>query len=187
MGNLPGFLCGSVAAFRQVYMHSKRIAITGIGIFCAAGNNVHSFADALLHGKSAIGPVDLFDVSPFPSHIGAQIRGYEPLDHFDRRNAARLSRTDQFAAIAAGEALEISGARGHYSPYEMGVCMGGGAAGMLSGEEWLKETLEGRKPHPSYLRGILADSTGTALAAMYGLAGYQGSVTTACMPRKYEG
>lgn len=161
-------------------MTQKKIAITGLGIFCAAGQDVPSFTEALLTGRSAIGPVDLFDVTPFPARIGAQVRGYDPLDHFDRRVAAKLSRTDQFAAIAAGEALAGSGACRHYAPYDMGISMGGGAAGMFHGEQWLRESLQGRKPHPANLRGILPDRTGTAVAAMYNLAGYQGSITTAC-------
>ncbi len=161
-------------------MHSKRIAITGIGIFCAAGKDVPSFTRALLAGTSAIGPVDLFDVAQFPSRIGAQVRGYDPLDYFDRREAARLSRTDQFAVIAAGEALAASDVCGRYSPYDMGISMGSGAAGMLQAEDWLKDSLDGKKPRPSNLRGVLPDRTATAIASRYGLAGYQGSVTTAC-------
>lgn len=59
-------------------MDKTSIAITGLGIFCAAGKDLASFTDALLHGRSGIGPVDIFDVSPFPSHIGAQVRDYSP-------------------------------------------------------------------------------------------------------------
>ena len=161
-------------------MHGKRIAITGLGIFCGAGRNIQSFTDALMYGTSAIGAVDLFDVASFLVRIGAQVRGYDPLDHFDRRFAARLSRTDQFAAIAAGEALAESGAAGHYAPFDMGVSVGGGAAGMFQGELWLKEALDGRKPHPSNLRGLLPDRTATVIATRHNLAGYQGSITTAC-------
>jgi len=157
-----------------------KIAITGLGVFCAAGQDVPSFTNALLSGTSAIGPVSIFDVTPFPSRIGAEVRGYEPLDHFDRRVAAKLSRTDQFAVIAAGEALAESGADSHYSPFDLGVSLGGGAAGMSQGEKWLQDTLAGRKVHPSDLRGLLPDRTATAIATAYNLAGYQGCITTAC-------
>jgi len=58
--------------------------------------------------------------------------------------------------------------------------MGGGAAGMGQGEKWLQDTLAGRKLNPSDLRGILPDRTATAIAATYNLAGYQGTITTAC-------
>ena len=158
----------------------NKIAITGIGIFCAAGKDSSSFTDSLRHGKCAIGPVDLFDVSRFPCRIAAQVLDFDPLDYFDRKTAGRLMRADQFGLIAAGEALEMSGARSHYNPYQIGISMGGGAAGMFQGELWLNGIIRGEKSHPSLLRGILPDRTTTAIAGEFGLSGYQGSITTAC-------
>jgi 3-oxoacyl-[acyl-carrier-protein] synthase II len=158
----------------------KKIAITGLGVFCAAGKNVSSFTVSLLGGKCAIGPIDLFDVAPFQGKIGAQVKDYDPLDYFDRRSAGRLSRADQFGVAAAGEALADSGVREVYSPYDIGVCVGAGAAGMLQGEHWFRETLSGGAGRPSLLRGILPDRTSTAISEMFNLAGYQGTVTTAC-------
>lgn len=161
-------------------MNGKRVVITGLGMFCGAGKDVAEFTDALCTGRSGIQPLDLFDVSPFPSRIGSQIKDYRPLDHFDARSARKLSRSDQFGVIAAGEALRDSGAAGCYSPYDMGVSMGGGAAGMFQGEIWLKARLEGLEAPPSLLRGILPDQTATDIARTYNLAGYQGTITTAC-------
>ncbi|SNB47647.1 beta-ketoacyl-[acyl-carrier-protein] synthase family protein [Geobacter sp. DSM 9736] len=160
--------------------HKKRIAITGLGVFCSVGHDVGSFKKALLQGNSGIGGIDLFDVSSFPSQIGAQIRGYNPGDHFDRKSARRLSRADQFGIIAAGEAIRSSAILGAYDPYSIGVSLGAGAAGMIDGEQWLRERLSGKKGTPSLLRGILPDRTSTAVASHFGLGGYQGSVTTAC-------
>jgi len=161
-------------------MTKKRIAITGLGIFCAAGGSIPAFKHNLREGISAIGDMDLFDVSLFQSRIGAQVRDYDPLAYFDVRTAERLSRADQFGVIAAGEALSESGVMGCCSPYEVGVSLGAGAAGMFHAELWLKDILEGKKGRPSLLRGILPDRTATAIAHRYGLGGYQGSITTAC-------
>jgi 3-oxoacyl-[acyl-carrier-protein] synthase II len=161
-------------------MIKKKIAITGLGIFCAAGKNVASFSDALFGSKCAIGSLDLFDVTPFQGKIGAQVKGYDPEEYFTRRIAGKLSRADQFGCIAAGEALADSGAGKVYSPYDIGVCMGAGAAGMFQGEHWLRETLTDGKGRPSLLRGILPDRTSTAVSEMFNLGGYQGSITTAC-------
>lgn len=158
----------------------KRVVITGLGVFCGVGKNIQEFSAALKSDKTGIGEFDLFDVSAFPSRIASQVRNYDPLDHFDKRTAGKLSRSDQFGVIAAGEALRDSGVLGCYSPYDMGVSMGGGAAGMFQGERWLKALLEGRKEHPSLLRGILPDQTATDISRIYGLGGYQGTVTTAC-------
>ncbi|MCM0083089.1 beta-ketoacyl-[acyl-carrier-protein] synthase family protein [Geomonas sp. Red32] len=158
----------------------KKIAITGLGVFSAAGKDIPSFTRSLRSGQSAIGPVDLFDVAPFPSRIGAQVPGYDPLDYFAARDARKMSRVDQFGVLAAGEALRKSGALGHYSPYEIGVCVGAGASGMLQCEEWLQGTLAGKRPRPSLLRGLLPDRTATCIASSYNLCGYQSSITTAC-------
>lgn len=161
-------------------MTRKRIAITGLGIFSAAGKDVPSFTRSLVSGSSAIGPIDIFDVKPFASRIGAQVQDYDPLQFFSATEARKLSRVDQFGVIAAGEALRDSGVSGFYSPYDIGVSMGAGASGMLQSEEWLKETLAGRRGNPSLLRGLLPDRTATTIAATYNLCGYQSSITTAC-------
>ena len=158
----------------------NRIAITGLGIFAASGRDLPSFTQSLLAGRSAIGPIDLFDVASFPSGIGAQLHGYDPLDHFTPREAVKMSRVDQFGVIAAGEALRDSAAQRHYSPYDIGISLGAGSAGMLQSEEWLRQTLAGRKGDPSLLRGLLPDRTATCIAAAYNLCGYQVSITTAC-------
>ncbi|MDR3578806.1 MAG: beta-ketoacyl-[acyl-carrier-protein] synthase family protein [Oryzomonas sp.] len=158
----------------------RRVVITGLGVFCGAGKNVAQFSDALLNGKSGIAPLDLFDVSAFPSRIGCQVKGYDPLDHFDRTMARKLSRADQFGLIAAADALADSGVAGHYSPFDMGISMGGGAAGMFQSEQWLKSLLSGVHAPPVLLRGVLPDKTATEIARACNLAGFQGTVTTAC-------
>ena len=63
-------------------MKPKRVVITGLGVFSAAGSDVASFTASLRTGRSAIGAIDLFDVSDLPSGIGAQVRGYDPHAYF---------------------------------------------------------------------------------------------------------
>lgn len=157
-----------------------RIAITGMGVFCGAATSVHEFLDAVLNGKSGVGPVDLFDVSSFPAQIGVQVKGDRLSERLNRRQRTRLSRTDQFAVLAAEEALAMSGLAGHYDPYDIGVCVGGGAAGMFQAEQWLAAHLRHEKAPAGLLRGVLPDNTAKELANSFRLAGYQGSITTAC-------
>jgi 3-oxoacyl-[acyl-carrier-protein] synthase II len=161
-------------------MSKARIAITGLGVFCGAGKDVAAFTTAVVDGKSGVGQVDLFDVSGFPAKIAVQVKRFDPLDYLPRRDVHRLSRADQFGLIAAGEALGASGAAKAYSPYDLGVVVGAGAAGMFQSEQWLKGIMAGSKPAAGLLRGILPDRTSTVIAEQYGLAGYQGTVTTAC-------
>lgn len=158
----------------------ERVAITGLGIFCGAAQDIPAFRTAVLEGKSGVGPLDLFDVSAFPSRIAVQVRDFEPVARFGRRMAGKLSRADQFGLIAAAEALADSRLVGAHDPYRAGVVVGAGAAGMFQSEQWLRSRLQGIPASPSLLRGILPDKTATVIATEFGLAGYQGTITTAC-------
>lgn len=158
----------------------ERVAITGLGIFCGAAPDIPSFRRAILEGKSGIGTLDLFDVSAFPTRLASQVRNFDPAARFGRREAAKLSRADQFGLIAAGEAISSSELAGVYTPYAVGVMVGAGAAGMFQGEQWLQAVLQGQSASPDLLRGLLPDKTATVIADVFNLAGYQGTITTAC-------
>lgn len=161
-------------------MQRKRVAITGVGVFSGAGKDIAEFTDALSNARSGIAPLDLIDTSPFPTSLGSQVRNYDPQEYFTRREVHKLSRSDQFGLIAAEEAISASGILKHYSPWEMGVCMGAGAAGMFQSEFWLRAQLAGEIASPVLLRGLLPDRTTTEIARRFKLYGYQNSITTAC-------
>jgi 3-oxoacyl-[acyl-carrier-protein] synthase II len=156
------------------------VVITGVGVICGAANSADQFRQAVLEGKSGIGQIDLFDVSQFPASIGAQVKGYDPAAYFPKKQYRKLSRTDQFALIAAGEAVTASGLTGYYNPYDVGVCVGGGVGGMLHAEQWLEKRVKDSPATPGLLRTLLPDCTATALSRNFKFCGYQGSITTAC-------
>ncbi|MCL2760834.1 MAG: beta-ketoacyl-[acyl-carrier-protein] synthase family protein, partial [Desulfuromonadales bacterium] len=158
----------------------ERIAITGLGVFSGAAKNIKEYSAAIIEGKSNAGEVDLFDVSCFQGKIAVQVKGYKPEDYFDRPGIKKLSRADQFAVLAAREALAGQELKKQYDPYSIGVVVGAGAAGMLQAEEWLKKNLLKEPAKPDLLRGSLPDSTSTILAKTFEIGGYQGTVTTAC-------
>jgi 3-oxoacyl-[acyl-carrier-protein] synthase II len=161
-------------------MQKRRVAITGIGVFCGAGKSIPEFTDALINSRSGIAPLDMIDTSPFTTSLGSQVKNYEPREYFTAREIHKLSRADQFGLIAAEEAISDSGILKQYSPWEMGVSMGAGAAGMFQSESWLKAQLSGEHASPALLRGILPDRTTTEIAQKFNLFGYQSSITTAC-------
>src|SRR4030066_186239 len=85
-------------------MKSKRVVITGMGIFCSIGKSVDGFAQSLKEGRSGIGPVTLFDASNYPSRIGAEVRGYQPEKYFKKRELKRLS----ILVFASGPKMTIT-------------------------------------------------------------------------------
>ncbi len=160
-------------------MGLKRVVITGMGIFCSIGKNVEEFLQSLKSGRSGIGPIGLFDTSKYPSKIGAEIRDYRGEDFFSKRELKKISRTDQFALIAAEEAVKNSGIRS-YLPEEVGICLGAGAGGMFEAEAYHREILLERKSRPSLLLPFIPSFTTNRVAERFRFSGPKVTVTTAC-------
>lgn len=160
-------------------MKTKRVAITGIGVFCCTGKNAEEFLGSLRNGKTGIGPVTLFDTSKYPCKIGAEIRDYRSEDYFGKRELKRLSRADQFALIASEEAMKDS-RMDSYPSEEVGVCLGAGAGGMFEAETYHREVLLKGKSKPSLLWPFIPSYTTDRVSERFGFSGPKFTVTTAC-------
>jgi len=160
-------------------MRSKRVAVTGIGVFCSIGKNMEEFTQSLREGRTGLGPITLFDTSKYPCKIGAEIRDYQPEKFFGKKELKRLSRTDQFALLASEEAMK--GAEIHsYPSEEVGVCLGAGAGGMFEAETYHREVLLKGKSRPSLLWPFIPSFTTDRVAERFGFSGPKFTITTAC-------
>jgi len=160
-------------------MKSKRVAITGLGIFCSTGKNVEEFAQSLKQGRTGIGPITLFDTSKYPCKIGAEIRDYRSEEFFKKKELKKLSRTDQFGLIAAEEAVKASGIHS-YPSEEVGVCLGAGAGGMFEAETYHREILIKGRSKPSLIWSFIPSYTTDRVAERFGFSGPKFTVATAC-------
>jgi 3-oxoacyl-[acyl-carrier-protein] synthase-1 len=89
---------------------SPRIAITGSGAVCGAGLNPQTIFDAILEGRSAMGPINYWDASDWPIQVAAQITGIKDQVLVDDRKLHKsISRTDLFGIYAGDEAIKSSG------------------------------------------------------------------------------
>jgi 3-oxoacyl-[acyl-carrier-protein] synthase II len=160
-------------------MNSKRVAITGLGVFCSTGRDVEEFSRSLKEGRTGIGPVTLFDTSKYPCKIGAEIRDYRSEEFFKKKELKKLSRADQFGIIAAEEAVKASGIHS-YPSGEVGVCLGAGAGGMFEAETYHREILVKGKSKPSLIWSFIPSYTTDRVAERFGFSGPKFTVTTAC-------
>ena len=160
-------------------MKSKRVVITGLGIFCSTGKNVEEFCRSLREGETGIGPITLFDTSKYPCKIGAEIRDYQPEESFEKKELKKLSRTDQFGLIASEEAVKTS-AIDSYPSEEIGVCLGAGAGGMYEAEIYHRDILSKGKSRPSLIWPFIPSYTTDRVAERFGFSGPKFTVTTAC-------
>lgn len=91
----------------------KRVVITGMGLVSVFGNDVDTYYDSLLAGKSGISLIHKFDASAFPTRIGGQIRGFESTEYIDRKNDRRLDDCQRYCIVAGKKALEDAGLGRH--------------------------------------------------------------------------
>ena len=84
-------------------MSARRVAVTGLGVICALGNNTSETWNAVCEGRSGIAPIHSMDVSKLRFRNGAQVFRYDPSKYFEANHARLLDPFSQFAIIAARE------------------------------------------------------------------------------------
>lgn len=89
-------------------MQLKRVVITGLGALTPIGNNVDSFWQALLNGKSGAAPIKQFDSSLFKTQFACELKDFNIEDHMDRKEARKLDQFAQYALVSATQAVEDS-------------------------------------------------------------------------------
>src|ERR1700680_3986209 len=87
----------------------QRVVVTGLGAITPLALSVPAFWHALLAGKSGAATITAFDASAFTTHFACEIKGFDPLNYLDRKQAQRLDRFAQYAVAAAEEALRDAG------------------------------------------------------------------------------
>ena len=85
----------------------RRVVITGLGAITPIGNNVEEFWNGIKEGKCGINKITAFDTTDFKVKLAAEVKGYNPEEYFDRKEAKRLDKFSQYAMIAAREVAEL--------------------------------------------------------------------------------
>lgn len=159
----------------------RRVAVTGIGVFCASGKQRVEFWNNLVSGVSAIGPLEGF--SNLRLTRGAQIRGYNPLDHFDAKQLDLLDPFAQYASITAREALAQSGLPlTEELKQATGVITGSCLGGKLTEDNAFRELYaENRERfHPMIIPRSMANAATSLISMQYGFTGASFTCSTAC-------
>src|SRR5690606_13215541 len=90
-------------------MHPRRVVITGLGTLNPLGNDAGQTWEAVRAGRSGIGPITLFDATGYETRIAGEVKGFDPVAHFGRKEARRMARLTQLTLAAAEEALADAG------------------------------------------------------------------------------
>lgn len=161
----------------------RRVVVTGMGTLNPLGNDVSSSWEAIRAGRSGIGPVTLFDAGEYETRIAGEVKEFDPVARFGRKEARRMARLTQLAMAAAEEALSDAGLRdAPVARDRTGVLVGSGM-GALDPIHEAADTLRERGPRkvsPFFVPMMLADTPAALISIAYGLTGPNMAVYTAC-------
>lgn len=164
-------------------MEFKRVVVTGLGALTPVGNSVSETWESLLQGKSGASPITLFDASHFKTQFACEVKGFNPNDHFDRKEARRYDRYTQFALVTAKEALEDSGLDLEKTDLErVGVIISAGIGGLETFEQEVMDYSPEKGPrfNPFFIPKMISDIAAGLVSIQYGFNGPNYSVASAC-------
>ncbi|GAB4566151.1 MAG: beta-ketoacyl-ACP synthase II [Anaerolineae bacterium] len=165
-----------------IHAQRPRVVVTGMGAITPVGLSAPESWEAFVAGRSGVGPVTRFDATVYPTHFGAEVKGFDPTVHIPRSEARRMARCSQFAVVAAQEALADAGlSELPDDGVTTGVIIGTG----LGGFEFYENSLR-HQPHspmrvkPSEATGGLPNMPAFHISQRFGARGPNNTVVTAC-------
>lgn len=164
-------------------MHGKRVVITGMGVVSPVGTGVEKYWQALIKGQSGVRAVTHFDASSFDSRVNGDVIDFDPLAHFNPKDARHISRFIQFGLIAAAEALvnarlDIR----QMDTSRAAVIVGSGIGSIASAEEEYGKYLEkgpGRIS-PFFITRMIINEAAGQISIQCGATGPCFAIATAC-------
>jgi len=161
----------------------RRVVITGMGAVTPVGHDAASTWESVVEGRSGVAPITSFDVSDLDTHFAAEVKGFDPRDHFDARDARRLERFIQFAVVAAREAIADAGLiMDEETGSRTAVIVGSGIGGISTLVEQVR-VLDRRGPgriSPLLIPRLLPNSAPAQIAIEFGIKGPNMAILSAC-------
>jgi len=162
----------------------RRVVVTGMGTITPVGNDVATTWRSLIEGKSGTAPITKFDASNFPVKFAAEVKGFNPLDYMDRKEAKRADQYTQYAVAAARQAMTNANLveRNGMDPDRIGVIIGSGIGGLKSFEEQhdvYRERGVG-KISPFFIPMFIADIAAGIVSMMFNAKGPNYATVSAC-------
>lgn len=165
-------------------MSPRRVVVTGLGALTPIGNSVPAYWEGLISGKSGAAPITYFDATDFKTQFACELKGFNPLDHFDRKEARKQDRFSQYAMVSSDEAILDAGITSdNVNQDRVGVIWGAGIGGLETFQnEVLNFADNDRKPrfNPFFIPKLIADIAPGMISIKHGFRGPNFATVSAC-------
>jgi len=165
-------------------MKLKRVVVTGLGALTPIGNSVDEYWNNLLIGVSGAAPITHFDTAKFKTQFACEVKNFDSLNYFDRKEARKYDPYAQYGIIAADQAVLDSGLDITKTDLDrVGVIWASGIGGILTFFEEVSAYVKGDgtpRFSPFFIPKMIADITAGHISIKYGFRGPNFATVSAC-------
>ena len=167
-------------------MELKRVVVTGLGALTPVGNTMPETWENIKKGVSGAGPITHFDASKFKATFACEVKNFNATEFIDRKEARKMDLYEQYALVAAMEAIKDCGwDLEKVDKNRIGVILGVGIGGIHTFEEEVSNYAKngeamGPKYNPFFIPKMIADIAAGQISIQYGFHGPNYTTTSAC-------
>jgi 3-oxoacyl-[acyl-carrier-protein] synthase II len=165
-------------------MQLKRVVVTGMGAITPIGNTLNEYWDNLLAGVSGADLITQFDASKFRTKFACEIKGFDPTQHMDRKEARKLDRFTQLALVVSDQAMQHAGlSKENINPDRVGVVFASGIGGLTTFQHEVTDFAKGDgtpRFNPFFIPKMILDIAAGQISMRHNLRGPNFAVVSAC-------
>ena len=165
-------------------MELKRVVVTGLGALTPIGNNIQEYWEGLSSGKSGCAPITYFDTELFKTKFACELKNFNALDFFDRKEARKLDKFAQYALVASDEAINDAGIDlEKVDKFRVGVIWGAGIGGLETFQNEVINFAQGNgtpRFNPFFIPKMIADIAPGNISIKHGFMGPNYTTVSAC-------
>jgi 3-oxoacyl-[acyl-carrier-protein] synthase II len=165
-------------------MHLKRVVVTGLGALTPIGNTVEAYWEGLIAGRSGSAPITYFDTEKFKTKFACELKGFDPLNFFERKEVRKLDRFTQYALVSSDEAIADAGLQlEHLDKFRVGVIWGAGIGGLETFQNEVLNFAQGDgtpRFNPFFIPKMIADIAPGNISIKHGFMGPNYTTVSAC-------
>lgn len=178
------FLFLTKLLYLTIYMELKRVVVTGMGAITPLGNTIQDYWNGLINGVSGADMITLFDASKFRTKFACEIKGFEPTQFLDKKEARKIDRFTQLALVVSDQAMADAGLnQDNINPDRIGVVFASGIGGLITFQHEVTDFARGDgtpRFNPFFIPKMILDIAAGQISMRHNLRGPNFAVVSAC-------